>query len=762
MRKRIGIYGASDEVLKLVPLLLANPRIEIAALYDADLPRLRERLAQAPPALRDALLPKLSSRSERLASDPSIGAVIDAGLGAPFCERHPKSRERGQEVVAPLTAKLLWGFAGGPERREDLLDTLHGVLESVDLTIDFDELCARILEIARNVTGAEGGSLLLLDPGGHELLLRAAAGIEPELWDKIRVPLGMGLAGRAASERRALRVRGKADRQAFQILHERLDVEAALCIPLVYAERVIGVLNLHSTSRPDAFGDEDMAFAERLARLDARLLARALEQDALRSQALRYDAVREIQRLFEGREPLASRLRRVCLATARRAGGGIAQLYLYDADEDCLRLAASSLESGVLAGDVRVPLGAGLDGRAAASREPIVAGQAAGAVAYAALPLLAGESLLGVLSLQSGAAGPRGRGGRDLLLELASACADGIARVQREEQAASQATKIGAINETGIRLVSAADAAEVLRLGTSSAAMVLEADHAVLRLQDEETGRYVIRSYFGAADGRAQERLFRLDKRVSVAVIKRRAALCLRDASEEPDLRADEAGVRSLLAAPLQLDERVIGTLCLYDKVATDRFATLRFGPADEQLFHHFASYLERALATALREARLRQFRNVDEQTGLPNAAYLVRRIDQEIARAEGRDGALLLAVCSIENLDDLERASGPERPRRVLQEISDSLRRHLRSFDVAARTGPAEFSVLIPEPGAQSSERVFTLARAVAEDASALDRPGQQEPRAALAFGYALYPQEGEQRDALLERAREPRIRMV
>jgi GAF domain-containing protein len=760
MRKRIAIYGASDEALTLARELLANPRIEIAAIVDSDLAVAKQRVARLPDDLRDALAPLLASRSERLASDPSIRAVIDAGRGEPFAVKHPQALERGLEVVTPLTAKLLWGFAGGAERRRELLDTLHRVLESVDFTVDFDELCQRVLEIAREVTGAEGGSLLLLEPGGHELLLRAAAGVEAELWDKIRVPLGQGIAGRAAAERRALRVRGKADRQAFQILHERQDVEAALCVPLIHADRVIGVLNLHSNTRPDAFSDEDLAFAERLAALDARLLARAIEHDSLRNQAARFDAVREIQRLFEGREPMASRLHRLCLATARRAGGGIAQLYLFDADEGQLRLAASSLESGALASDVRVPLGAGLDGRAAATREPIFAAAGGSALAYAALPLVAADRLIAVLSVQTGAAAPRGRGGRDLLLELASAAAEGIARVQREAAASQRAEKVGAISETGIRLVSAGDATEVLRLGTSNAAMVLEADHAVLRLQDEETGRYVIRSYFGAADGRAQERLFRLDKRVSVAVIKRRALLCLRDASQDPDLRAEEAGVRSILAAPLSLDERVIGTLCLYDKVATDRFATLRFAAADEELFRHFASYLERALATSLRESRLRQFRNVDDETGLPNAAYLVRRIDQEIARADGRDAALALAVCCVENLDELERSGGPEAPRRLLHALAESLRRRARSFDVAARTGRAEFSVLLPDPGAQSSELIFGLARAVAEDVAG--RATAAEPRASLAFGHALYPQDGADRESLLARAREPRIRMV
>ena len=75
------------------------------------------------------------------------------------------------------------------------------------------------------VTGAEGGSLMLLDAERHELRVRVAVGIEPELWKKISVPVGDGIAGRVAEEGRALRLRGKADQQAFRIVRERLDVE---------------------------------------------------------------------------------------------------------------------------------------------------------------------------------------------------------------------------------------------------------------------------------------------------------------------------------------------------------------------------------------------------------------------------------------------------------------------------------------------------------------------------------------------------------
>ena len=44
-----------------------------------------------------------------------------------------------------------------------------------------------LLEIAIGVTGAERGSLMLLEPGGRELAVRVAVGLEPELWPKVRV-----------------------------------------------------------------------------------------------------------------------------------------------------------------------------------------------------------------------------------------------------------------------------------------------------------------------------------------------------------------------------------------------------------------------------------------------------------------------------------------------------------------------------------------------------------------------------------------------
>jgi diguanylate cyclase (GGDEF)-like protein len=291
--------------------------------------------------------------------------------------------------------------------------------------------------------------------------------------------------------------------------------------------------------------------------------------------------------------------------------------------------------------------------------------------------------------------------------------------------------------------------------------MVLEADHAVLRLEDEETRRYAIRSYFGSADGRLQEKLFRLDKQVSVDVIKRRAPFYVRNVGEDPRLHAFGTDVRSLVAAPLRRGGRIVGTLALYDKVSSDRFVSGSFGAEDLTLFGKFASYVEQAIANALEHAHARRFQNFDDETGLPNAAYVTKRIDEELARAAQRQDTLAIAICRIENLREIENQADAAHLRRVLQRTADGLRAHVRDFDVAARTAEDEFTVLLPDPGVQGGERVFALARGVAEHV-ARDDELNQPVRIALAFGYALHPEEGGDRETLLGRAREARIRMV
>ncbi|HKJ24060.1 MAG TPA: diguanylate cyclase, partial [Myxococcota bacterium] len=199
----------------------------------------------------------------------------------------------------------------------------------------------------------------------------------------------------------------------------------------------------------------------------------------------------------------------------------------------------------------------------------------------------------------------------------------------------------------------------------------------------------------------------------------------------------------------------------LYDKVPSDRFHSTVFGEEDLELFLQFASYVERALAHAAARVRAVLQPGLDEETNLPDAVYLQRRLDEEIARGRARGTALLLGSCRIENFAELRAASRPEQLTRVVQRLAQSLAGRLQGFDVLARTGVGELRFLMPDPEPEAGEAVSRLARQVAEEIASddgLNAPG----RIALAFGYARFPDDAADREALLRQAAVPRIRMV
>lgn len=759
MRRRIAIWGATDESLRLLRLIAGNANVEVTGLYDPDPEAARERARGLGGALAHHVGNLLVQDEAALFGQPGLDAVVDAT--GDLAAQRPASAPRALQIVTPLTARLLWGYgAATRDRKGELLQALHEVVESVDLTIEADDLFGRMLEIAVEVTGAEGGSLMLLDPQSRTLRIRVAQGVEPELWPKIRVALGQGISGRVAAEGRPIHLRGRADRRQYDLVRERVDVESALCVPLIHAGRVLGVLNVHHATRPDVFSDDDLQFMEQLARLDAQIIARAQEHESLRSQATRYDAVREVQRVLSGPALFRERLSSFCRFMAERAGGGLVHLYLREEDGR-FALAGTSLGGGGFGGEYHLEPGQGLDGRAIEASQPIVLRDAAGDLAYAALPLVAGTALIGLLSVQAGSADASRPGRLEGWQEMAAVAAETLARVARETRMATRAERINAINEISIRMLSCNEPNEVSRLATSSASMILEADHAILRLQDPTTRRYSIRSYFGAAEGSAREALFRLDKAVTVDSIRRRAPHLIADASQDSRFASLSQDLRSVLTAPLKRDGEVVATISLYDKVSLDRFFPSRFDDEDLQVFGRFVSYVERALDHALAHRESHQHRNFDDETALPNDAYLGQRLHEEIARAAGRENALALCVCRLENRDEISAEGGSEQAHRVVRALADALRTHLREFDVLARIDRDEFAVLMPEPGRTPGERVFELARAVADSISK-EESLNQPVRVGLAFGYGIHPADGADRDALIEHAREPRIRMV
>ena len=755
MGRRIAVYGATDEALQLLPLLTSHPDIEVAAVFDPQAAVHRRRLALLDPPLAAVLQRLLSDDPRVLSDDPRLEAVVDAGIAPPFRSRFAPLVARGLEVLSPFSARLLWGApAATADPRRELLQALEEIAAAVDLSAAPTALFARLLDVSIAVTGAAGGSLLLREPDAERLGVRAAVGLEPELWPKVQVRLGEGIAGRVWAEGRAIAVRGRANPEAFEVSRERFDIAASLCVPLHHAGAVCGVLNLHHPTRADLFSEDDVVFGEELGALVARIAARAEAVLALRKRALRADVAAEVARILGEHAPLELRLAALCRHAASRVGRGVATLWWREEtgvhesnDAPSLRLAASSLAGGALGAAARLAPGEGVDGRVARDREPIFL-RRGDRLAYAALPLLAGTKLLGVLAVQPGSDAPESGDEEDALREIAAAAASELDRELRAERAETRATRGEAVHEATLRLLAENDPDRIAESVASSAALILDAEHVIVRALDTERRSFRVRCHFGAASGPLDDALVQLDRRVAREALRRRAVLGGSDLALGD---ADRGETRALLVAPLAYGGRALGTLAVYDKRAP---AGPHFDALDRELLLRLAAVPARALASALPSE------SPSDAKGerLLSFAHFARRIDEEIARAAASAAdayAFALVTCRIENWDELPG----ELATRIARNTQAAFTAQLRSFDVATRTAPAALCALLPIPGATASEHVARLARGVAEAVAKDDDDAQ---RVALGFGYALYADDGETRTDLLARAAEPRIRML
>lgn len=764
MRKRIAIVGHSEEGLSLIPLLEANPEVEISTIVSSDRDAALEVLYRVDPSLVGRFSDRVVADLDEVLRSTGLAALIDADAPRSMRDQFSVALERGIQVTTPLIAKLLYAF--GPidaSRKPDLLQTLSEILESYNLTIDRRGILHRILQIAMGATGADRGSIMLVDPADGLLAVEVAIGIETELLAKIRLEPGEGIAGRAFQERRALLVSGKADDQDYRIAREREDVASAISAPLIHETHALGVMNLSRVRNRGAFSEEDLDFVEQLARLDAKIISRADEYHGLLRETARLRSEAEVRRVLAGSAPLEDRLAEVCRFVAEELSGGICHLYLRDHELDLMVLQASSTWVDPLAARTTVGPRVGILGWVAARRLPIVlTSQVEGAhVCFAVIPLVADDSLLGAIVFEGAHEGSWPELLREKLEAICKALARELADALRELRVEREAMKMSAITELAARMGAAGDSAELYRAITSSAAMILESEHAVLRLQDEASGRYQIRSYFGSAETDSQAPLFELEKELAVRSVKQRSPLRMADIESREDLAAHGTGIHTALVQPLRREGRPFGTLSVLGKTGREPLAGESFGSDDEKVLARFCEYVQRALDYVLERERSRHSQRFDDLTGLPNAMHLRERLEEEIARSAGRGRSIALVRLRIADLDEaLQTQVGAEGDRLVLS-IVQELRGGLREFDVLARTGPDEFQIVIPEPEGEVSALLGPLARR-AREAIRRDADETMAERLHLEFGYALFPHEAQTPRALQDRARESRIRTM
>jgi signal transduction histidine kinase len=160
------------------------------------------------------------------------------------------------------------------------LRKLQAVVDVALAHLSVDDLLDELLPRVKELLEVDTCAVLLLDEYAGELVVRAASGLEEEVEQGVRIPIGMGFAGRIAAERRTIVLDAIDDSNALNPILREKGVSSIVGAPLIVHERVIGVIHAGSL-RPRLFRKDDVALLELVASRVALALERALAHEEL-------------------------------------------------------------------------------------------------------------------------------------------------------------------------------------------------------------------------------------------------------------------------------------------------------------------------------------------------------------------------------------------------------------------------------------------------------------------------------------------------
>jgi diguanylate cyclase (GGDEF)-like protein len=140
-------------------------------------------------------------------------------------------------------------------------------------------------------------------------------------------------------------------------------------------------------------------------------------------------------------------------------------------------------------------------------------------------------------------------------------------------------------------------------------------------------------------------------------------------------------------------------------------------------------------------EERARRLSMIDEFTGLFSKNYVVRRLDEEIQRAQRRDSPLTVTMIDLDDFKLCNDTYGHQFGDDVLKRVSAILNSNTRLYDSVGRYGGEEF--LIVQPEISENEAVAMIER-LQERVQAERFPGKaKQARVSFSAGIATWDHE-------------------
>ncbi len=166
------------------------------------------------------------------------------------------------------------------DRQAQEFNALYTVGNRISGLFYTDEILELVVSAAVNLSGAERGSLMLIEPETGQLYLRAQHSLSTQTTQKLRIKIDDTLSGRVIQSKRPVMLSGSDLRK----VQTAWLVKSILGVPLSVGDKVIGVLTVDNQLSPRSFGKHDVHLLTTLAdqaaiAIENARLFRAAERD---------------------------------------------------------------------------------------------------------------------------------------------------------------------------------------------------------------------------------------------------------------------------------------------------------------------------------------------------------------------------------------------------------------------------------------------------------------------------------------------------
>jgi diguanylate cyclase len=290
------------------------------------------------------------------------------------------------------------------------------------------------------------------------------------------------------------------------------------------------------------------------------------------------------------------------------------------------------------------------------------------------------------------------------------------------------------------------DLGEVMALICQHSRILTEADGAVIELVEGDD--MVYRAASGIAESQLGLRL-RRDGSLSGACVKEREILtCVdSDLDERVDREAcRKVGLRSMIVVPLNHLEDTVGVLKVISK------SVHAFNDEDIQILGLMSELIAASMynASHIETNELYHRATHDSHTGLANRALFYDRLRQSLAYASRHSHQLGILNLDMDGLKPINDQYGHRAGDAAIKELAARIKNISRDSDTVARVGGDEFAIILSR--IESRDGAEQQSKRLSESIS---RPFIFEDKSlplAASIGLAVFPQDGEQIDTLLE----------